>query len=207
MVDSWHCPDRVVPEVMSHVARQLEVGNHKQRTLNTRLSSGTSAGTFAVSTGPYINFRDEAGTKNEPDIFLYISKKGSENRSSRFEPKISWISFSRGSGPPLKEVETHVWNWRTGYHICLYLCFQRLLLPAADPFGFLSRIFELGSFISSTPFVPQPVWIVDLVTAYFISHKVKLDYYVTIKNQKQKRSQIGKKETWKNFFLFVCLLE
>jgi len=31
------------------------------------------------------------------------SKKGSENRSSRFEPKISWISFSRGSGPPLKK--------------------------------------------------------------------------------------------------------
>jgi len=29
------------------------------------------------------------------------SKKGSENLSSRFEPKISWIVFSEGSGPPL----------------------------------------------------------------------------------------------------------
>jgi len=54
------------------VARQLEVGNHKWCTLNTRLSSGTSAGTFA---GPYINYRDETGTKNEPDIFLYQFQK------------------------------------------------------------------------------------------------------------------------------------
>ena len=40
--------------------------------------------------------------KNEPEIFCTSFKKGSENRSSRFEPKILWISFSRGSGPPLK---------------------------------------------------------------------------------------------------------
>ena len=71
MVDSLCFQDRVVPEGMSQVVRQLEVGNHKQRTLNSRLSSVTSAGTFAVSAGPYINFRDEAGTKNEPDIFVY----------------------------------------------------------------------------------------------------------------------------------------
>ena len=31
-----------------------------------------------------------------------FSKKGLENRSSRFEPKNSWLSFSRGSGPPLR---------------------------------------------------------------------------------------------------------
>jgi len=30
-------------------------------------------------------------------------KKGLENRSSRFEPKNSWLSFSRGSGPPLRK--------------------------------------------------------------------------------------------------------
>ena len=50
---------------------------HKRRALNTRLSSGTSAGTFAVSVGPYINFRNEAGTKNEPDThFVPVQKKG-----------------------------------------------------------------------------------------------------------------------------------
>jgi len=49
---------------------------HKRRALNTRLSSGNSAGTFAVSAGPYINYRVEAGTKNEPDSFLVpIQKK------------------------------------------------------------------------------------------------------------------------------------
>jgi len=42
MVDSWNCPDRVVPEGMSQVWRRSEVGNHKRRTLNTRLSFGTS---------------------------------------------------------------------------------------------------------------------------------------------------------------------
>jgi len=50
---------------------------HKQRALNTRLSSGTSAGTFAVSVGPYRNYQAEAGTKNEPDTFLVpVQKKG-----------------------------------------------------------------------------------------------------------------------------------
>jgi len=50
---------------------------HKRRALNTRLSFGTSAGTFAVSAGPYINYRNEAGTKNEPDTyFVPVQKKG-----------------------------------------------------------------------------------------------------------------------------------
>jgi len=79
MVDSWYCLDRVVPEGTSQVSRRSEVGNHTLRTLHTQveiicdlpfgflinyilslsrltlytqLSSGTSAGTFAVSAGP-----------------------------------------------------------------------------------------------------------------------------------------------------------
>jgi len=49
---------------------------HTRRTLNTQLSSGTSAGTFAVSAGPYINYRNEAGTKNESDAyFVPVQKK------------------------------------------------------------------------------------------------------------------------------------
>ena len=58
------------------MARQLEVGNHKRRTLNTRLSSGTSAGTFAVSAGPYRTYREEEGTKNEPDTFFVLLFQG-----------------------------------------------------------------------------------------------------------------------------------
>ena len=104
MVDSWtwYCLDRFVPEGVSQVSRRSEVGNTKRRSLNTRLSSGTSAGTFAVSAGPYRNYHAKAGTKNEPwHAFGTISTKVLENRSSRFKPENSWLSFSRGSGPPL----------------------------------------------------------------------------------------------------------
>ena len=75
---------------------------HKRRALNTRLFSGTSAGTFAVSAGPYNNYQAEAGTKNEPDTyFVLIQKKG-----WKIDPHISNIRsreflFSRGSGLPL----------------------------------------------------------------------------------------------------------
>ena len=103
MVDSWYCQclDWFVPEGISQVSRRSEVGNTKRRSLNTRLSSGTSAGTFSVSAGPYRNYHAKAGTKNEPwHVFGTISKKGLENRLSHFEPKNSWLSFSRGSGPP-----------------------------------------------------------------------------------------------------------
>jgi len=106
MVDSWYCLDQFVPEGISQVSRRSEVGNTKQRSLNTRLSSDTSAGTFAVSTGPYRNYHAKAGTKKKPwHVFGTISKKGLENRSSRFKPKNSWFFFSRGSGPPLR------WGW------------------------------------------------------------------------------------------------
>ena len=44
--------------------------------LNTRLSSGTSAGTFACPAGPYRNCRGEAA-KNEPKrYFVPHQKKG-----------------------------------------------------------------------------------------------------------------------------------
>jgi len=50
---------------------------HTRRALNTRLSSGTSAGIFACPAGPYRNCRGEAGTKNEPKwYFVPIQKKG-----------------------------------------------------------------------------------------------------------------------------------
>ena len=50
---------------------------HKQRALNTLLTSGTCAGTFAVSAGPYIIYHADAGTKNEPyKIFVPVQKKG-----------------------------------------------------------------------------------------------------------------------------------
>jgi len=85
---------------------QSKVGNHKRRTLNTRLSSGTSAGTFTVTAGPYISNKSNINQlpcrsryeKQTWHIFGTNSTKGVENRSSHFEPKISLISFSMGSG-------------------------------------------------------------------------------------------------------------
>jgi len=50
---------------------------HKQRALNILQSSGTSARTFAVSAGPYRNYRVTAGTKNKPyTFFVPLQKKG-----------------------------------------------------------------------------------------------------------------------------------
>jgi len=85
MVDLWDCLDRVVPEGMSQVLRRLEVGNHKRRTLNTRLSSGTSAGTFACPAGPYRNCKGEAGTKNEPNWYFVLDQK----KGPKIDPDVS----------------------------------------------------------------------------------------------------------------------
>jgi len=56
-----------------------------------------------VSAGPHLHSRAKAGTKNETDsdIFFVITKRG-EKFILTLEPKISLISFSRGSGPPFK---------------------------------------------------------------------------------------------------------
>ena len=64
MVDSWCCLDRVVPERMNQVSKWSEVGNHKRRSLNTRLSSGTSANTSRRS-------RNTPGRMIRSDFFWY----------------------------------------------------------------------------------------------------------------------------------------
>jgi len=81
-------------------------GEWRPGTLNGALSTPSYLlallGTFACPAGPYRKCWGAAGTKNEPNrYFVSDRKKGSENRSSRFEPKIFLIFFSRGSGPPL----------------------------------------------------------------------------------------------------------
>ena len=67
----WHSVHQVVLDKISQVSRRSEVGNQKECTLNTWLSAGTSAGTFAVSAGPYINYRAEIDT-----FFVSLQKKG-----------------------------------------------------------------------------------------------------------------------------------
>ena len=112
---------------------------HKRRALNTRLSSGTSAGTFAVSAGPYINYRVEAGTKNEPDTFFCTTSK----KGRKIDPHVSNLRsreflFSRGSGPPLrapfrvdlnplkKEInEILVWNVRIDFPTLFLIWYKK----------------------------------------------------------------------------------
>ena len=78
---------------------------HKRRTLNTRLSSGTSEGTFAVSAGPYRNYRNEAGTKIEPDTyFVPLQKMG-----WKIDPHVSNLrSREFKGGPEPLEKEIHI---------------------------------------------------------------------------------------------------
>jgi len=118
---------------MSQVSRRSEIGKHKWRTLNTRLSLGTSTGTFAVSMGPYINYHAKAGTWH---VFCTRSKKGLKNRSSRFELNISWNPFSRGSGPPLRQgwvllQRTCVFNMKScwGYSLINTLKLKKIWNP------------------------------------------------------------------------------
>ena len=125
MVDSWHCLDRFVPEGRSQVSRWSEVGNTKRRSLNTQLSSGTSAGTFAVSAGPYRNYHAKATTKNKPwHVFGTISKKGLENWLACFEPKNSWFSFSRGS-EPAKMMKIRHFRKKSIFKICTTISTNR----------------------------------------------------------------------------------
>ena len=105
MVDSWYSLDPVVPERMSQVLKRSEVVyiNSAPSTPGYLLTllrerSHVSRGLTEIAEAN----RYEKRTKV---VFCTNSKKGLENRSSRFEPKISLISFSRGSGPPLR------WGW------------------------------------------------------------------------------------------------
>ena len=67
----------VGPKGTSQVSRRSKVGNHKQRTLDTLLSSssGTSAGTFACPAGPYINTVPKQARKTNLTCFLYQFKR------------------------------------------------------------------------------------------------------------------------------------
>jgi len=149
MVDLWYCLDLVVSEGMSQVSRRLEVGDHKRRTLNTRLSSGTSAGIFAWLAGPYRLLGQSMYEKRTKLVFCTRSKKGSENRSSLFEPEISRISFLRGSGPPLRWIRSIQTNNRRLLFVCLFGC----RIPFNHWTSFPNRLVSLSVYSSL-----QQIW-------------------------------------------------
>jgi len=60
-------------------------------------------GNFSMSRGALQKMlRRSRYEKRTKQIFCTRSEKWSENRSSRFQPKILLVSFSRVSGPPLR---------------------------------------------------------------------------------------------------------
>jgi len=60
---------------MRQVSRRLDVGNLQWFTVNTRLSSGTSAGTFACPAGLTEVVEAKQGTKNEPNMYFVPDSK------------------------------------------------------------------------------------------------------------------------------------
>ena len=107
MVDSWYCLDRVVPERMRQVSKWSEVGNHKRRTLNTRLSSGTSAHTSS-------RLRNAPGRTVWSDLILYQNKL---KMKPTYREKIVLDDFFRGFRFTLKGGPEH---WKLLYYSPLW---------------------------------------------------------------------------------------
>jgi len=96
MVDSLPCLDRVVPDGMSQVWRRSEVGNLKRRTLNTRLSSGTSEHTSSSS-------RNVPGRMIQSDLFWYWNKIKMKPTYRDKNLLFCFFVFSKGSFPHIKD--------------------------------------------------------------------------------------------------------
>jgi len=101
MVDSWYCLDWIVPEGMSQVSRRSEVAYINGAPSIPGYLLALLRELSQCPRGLTEITKPKQAQKWTWHIFCTSSKKGLENRSSRFEPKISWISFSRGSRPPL----------------------------------------------------------------------------------------------------------
>jgi len=126
MVDSYNCLDPVVPERLSQVSKQSEVVymNGAPSTPGYLLAllrelSHVPRGLTEIAEAKQVRKTNQSG-------ICIISKKGSKSRSSRFEPKISLISFSRGSGPPL------IHN-NSGSHVLIFVMNARFRVCTTPP--------------------------------------------------------------------------
>jgi len=105
MVDPCYCLDPVVPEGMSQVSRRSEIVyiNGAPSTPGYLLAllrelSHVTRDLTEIAEAKQVRKMNQSG------ILYHFKKKGSESRSSRFEPKISLISFSRGFRSTLKDL-------------------------------------------------------------------------------------------------------
>jgi len=112
MIVSCHCLDWVVPEGMSQVWRRSEVGNHKRRTLNTRLSSGTSEHTSSRS-------RNVPGRMIRSDLFWYWNKI--KIKPTYRDKKLPDFFFFGGFRSTLK-VGFDISRTNAGVCMCTYEC-------------------------------------------------------------------------------------
>jgi len=94
MVGSWHCVDRVVSEAMSQVSRRSEVGNHKWRTLNTRLSSALLQELSHIQRDlQEIIDPKQVRKTNRTGILYRIQKKRSKIGPHVSNPRSRWVCF------------------------------------------------------------------------------------------------------------------
>jgi len=116
---------------MSQVSRRSEVGNTKQRSFNTRLSSATSAGTFACPAGPYTKCWGEAGTKKEPNrYFVPDRKKGWKIDHHVSNIRFYWFRFRGVQVHPSQNIICRIRPYTTYnilYHYLSLLCCLRLI--------------------------------------------------------------------------------
>jgi len=111
-------------------------------------------------------FEFEPAGKNPESPFF--EKKGLENRSSRFEPKNSWISFSRGSRPPLNTI--NIWSTVTIYLFLVKSNKFNIRFPFKN-----DLIIEIWPSSSCKPRRPHPllfaVWFEILGFGLFTTHQ------------------------------------
>jgi len=113
MVDSCYCPDPVVPERMSQVSKRLEVVYINGAPSTPDYLLALLRELWHVPRGLTEIAEAKQVRKTNSSGILYQVKKKVQSRSSRFEPNIFLISFSRGSGPgpPLiKQSNTHTYS-------------------------------------------------------------------------------------------------
>ena len=102
MIDSWYCLDPVVLEGMIRCWDDWKLCTLTARPQHPAIF-WHFCGNVCMSRGALQKLqRRSRYSKQTKLVFCTRYKEGSENRSSRFEPKISLISSSRGSGPPLR---------------------------------------------------------------------------------------------------------
>ena len=110
-----------------------------------------------------MNFWGETRTQNEPNRHVVPDqRKGFDNRSSRFEPKILLISFSMGGCPPFRRSAQLCWC-----KIAHPSIWERKLNLLSEILSFFEKIqhppFMISAFATKLPLHKPSFWFVIFV--------------------------------------------